>query len=164
MTTAKLSFSERATNGSRLLRVVQRVIIIVALLHVAIGAWSSYRAWVQVRSLELKVVSPDLRAGMPSFVHVVTSGRTPVDVRLELIQGSHSVMLATLRVAPSRDGFYDPRTRQGSMMPSFTTEFLAQFQPGPALLRATAIGRPQWLRTPPPVVQELPVVVTPPIN
>src|ERR1019366_2849494 len=103
MTTAKLSFSERASKGSRVLRVVQRVIIIVALLHVAIGVWSAYRAWVQVRSLDLKVMSPALSAGMPTYVHVVTSGRTPVDVRLELIQGSHSVMLAALRVAPSRD-------------------------------------------------------------
>ena len=162
MAAASPGLSERASKGSRLLRVVQRVVIIVALLHVAIGAWSAYRAWVQVRRLELKVVSPDLSAGMPSFVHVVTSGRTPVDVRLELIQGSHAVMLATLRVAPSRDGFYDPRTRQGSMMPSFTAEFLAQFQAGPAILRATARGRPQWLREPPPVVEELPVVVSPP--
>jgi hypothetical protein len=162
MSTPKLTFAQRMSGGSRLVRVVQRVVIIVALLHVAIGAWAAYRAWVQVRLLELKVVTATLRPGALSYVRVVTSGRTFVDVRLDLIQGSHTATLADLRVAPSHDGFYDPRTRQGMMMPAFTTEFLAQFQPGPALLRATAIGGPQWLRTPPPTIQEIPVVIAPP--
>jgi hypothetical protein len=162
MTTAKPTFFKRASEGSRLFRVVQRVVVIVALLHVAIGAWSSYRAWVQVRALDLQVMSPTLRPGIPAFVQAVTSGRTPIDVRLELVQGSHTELLADLRVAASRDGFYDPRTRHGSMTPSFTTEFLARFQPGPAVVRATALGRPQWLRTPPPVIREIPVIVAPP--
>ena len=162
MATGKLTFQQRVTAGGRLTRVAVRVIIIVTLLHVAIGGWSAYRAWVQVRVLELKVVTATLRPGALSYVHVVTSGRTFVDVRLELIQGSRSATLSDLRVAPSHDGFYDPRTRQGMMMPAFTTEFLAQFQPGPAILRATAIGGPQWTRTPPPTVQEIPVVIAPP--
>jgi hypothetical protein len=161
MTSAKLTFAQRSEVGSRLLRVVQRVIIIVALLFATIGGWSAYRAWVQVRTLDVQVMSANLRPGVPALVRVVTSGRTPVDVRLELIQGAHSEMLATLRVTGSRDGFLDPRNRQGSMMPSFTAEFLAHFQPGPAIVRATAIGRPQWLRTPPAVVKELPVAVAP---
>jgi hypothetical protein len=162
MATEKLTFQQRATAGGRLTRVVLRLIIIGALLHVAIGGWSAYRAWVQVRLLELKVVTTTLRPGALSYVHVVTSGRTFVDVRLELVQGSHAATLSDLRVAPSHDGFYDPRTRQGMMMPAFTTEFLAQFQPGPAILRATAIGGPQWTRTPPPTIQEIPVVIAPP--
>ena len=141
------------------MRAAKRVILIVTLLFATIAAWSAYRAWFQVRALELRVMSADLRAGLPVVVQVVTSGRTPVDVRLELVQGTHVEMLATLRVAGSHDGFFDPRTRQGSMMPSFTTEFLAHFQPGPAVLRATAIGRPQWMRTPPPVVKEIAVIV-----
>jgi hypothetical protein len=162
MATGKLTFEQRAAAGGRLTRVALRVIVIVALVHVAIGGWSAYRAWVQVRLLELKVVTTTLRPGALSYVRVVTSGRTFVDVRLDLIQGSHTATLSDLRVAPSHDGFYDPRTRQGMMMPAFTTEFLAQFQPGPAILRATAIGGPQWLRTPPPTIQELPVVIAPP--
>jgi hypothetical protein len=141
------------------MRVVWRVILIGALLNVAIGAWSAYRAWVQVRRLDLAVVSTNLRPGVASVVRVLTSGRTPIDVRLELVQGTHSELLADLRVAPSRDAFYDPRTRQGTMAPSFTSEFLAHFQPGPAIVRATALGRPQWMRTPPPVIQEIPVVI-----
>ena len=161
MRAARLTFSERASAGSRLFRIAQRVILIVVLLFATIGAWSAYRAWVQVRALDLRVMTPDLRPGLPVVVQVVTSGRAAVDVRLELVQGTHVEMLATLRVAGSRDGFFDPRTRQGSMTPSFTPEFLAHFQPGPAVLRATAIGRPQWMRTPPPVVKEMAVIVGP---
>jgi hypothetical protein len=161
MTAAKLSFSQRASAGSRLFRIAQRVILIVTLLVVTIGAWSAYRAWFQVRALDMRVLSPDLRPGLPVVVQVVTSGRTLVDVRLELVQGAHVEMLATLRVAATHDGFFDPRARHGSMMPSFTPDFLAHFEPGPAVLRATAIGRPQWMRTPPPVVKEMAVIVTP---
>ncbi len=162
MTSAKRPFSSWMSGGSRLTRVVKRVALIVALLYASVGAWAAYRAWVQVRTLELKIVSATLRPGAPSLVHVVTSGLTYVDVRLELVQGSHAVTLADLRIAPTRNGFYNPRTRQGSMMPSFTTEFLAQFQPGPAILRATASGVPKWLHTPAPVVQEMPVIVAAP--
>jgi hypothetical protein len=153
---------KRMSEGSRLARVLFRVVLIVVLLYAAVGAWGAYRAWVQVRQLDMKVVSPDLRPGMPAVVQVITSGRTFVDVRLELVQGSYSEMLATLRVAPSHDGFFDPRKREGSMMPVFTPEFLAHFKPGPAVLRATAVGRPLWLREPAPVTQEIPVVVPAP--
>ena len=159
MTTAKLSFARRFSEGPRIVRVVYRVILIGALINVTVGVWAAYRAWVQVRRLDLAVVSTNLRPGVTSVVRVVTSGRTPIDVRLELVQGTHSELLADLRVSPSHDGFWDPRTRQGTMTPSFTSEFLAHFQAGPAIVRATALGRPQCTRTPPPVVQEIPVVV-----
>jgi hypothetical protein len=159
MATGKPTFFERATQGSRVMRAVWRVIIILALFNVAIGIWSGYSSWVQVRKLDLTIASPNLRPGMPAIVHVVSSGRTFVTVRLELIQGAHSGMLAQLRVAPSHWSVYDPRARPATMTPSFTTEFLAQFQPGPAILRATATGGPLWTRTPPPVINEMPVVI-----
>ena len=161
MTTAKLSFAQRAASGSRLFRIAQRVIVIVTLLFLTIGGWSAYRAWFQVRRLELQVISSSVRPGIPVFVQVITSGRTLVEVRLELVQGTHAELLANLRVAASHDGFFDPRNRQGTMNPSFTAEFLAHFQAGPAVIRATATGRPQWMRTPPPVVKEIPVVIEP---
>jgi hypothetical protein len=159
MTKTKPTFFERATQGSRITRVIWRVIIVLALFNVAIGIWSGYSAWVQVRQLDVTIASPNLRPGMPAIVHVVSSGRTFVTVRLELVQGSHSEMLAQLRVAPSKWSVYDPRSRPATMTPSFTTEFLAQFQPGPAILRATGTGGPQWTRTPPPVIREIPVVI-----
>jgi len=162
MTTAKLTFSQRASSGGRAVKVVQRVLIIIGLMYAALGVWSAYSAWVQVRKLDVTVASPNLRAGMPAIVHVVSSGRTFVTVRLELSQGTHTETLAELRVAPNHWSVFDPRARPATMTPSFTTEFLARFRPGPAVLRAIGTGGPQWTRTPPPVIQEIPVVVTPP--
>jgi hypothetical protein len=161
MTPKKQSFADR-TKSPRLFRVVQRVLIIVALIYAALGIWSAYSAWVQVRKLDVTVASANLRPGMPAIVHVVSSGRTFVTVRLELSQGTHSETLAELRVAPNHWSVFDPRARPATMTPSFTAEFLAHFQPGQAMLRVIGTGGPQWLRTPPPVIRELPVVVTPP--
>jgi hypothetical protein len=31
---------------------------------------------------------------------------------------------------------------------------LSDFEPGAATLRASAVGRPQWLRVPPPTIRE----------
>jgi hypothetical protein len=161
--TAAAAKSPSGHQGSRrLLRVFQRVVTIIALLYAAVGAWSAYRAWVQVRTLELRVVSDNVRPGIPALVEVVTSGVTVVDVKLELVQAAHSETLATLRIVPARQAFFNPRIRQGTMMPSFTPEFLAHFQPGPAVVRATATGRRKWLLTPGPVVKEVPVVIAAP--
>jgi len=55
------------------LHVVQRVVLILVLLYAALGAYSVYRAWVQVRSLELRVVSDDVRPGIPALVDVTTA-------------------------------------------------------------------------------------------
>ena len=162
MTSAAGTSPRRGWRSSRLLRVVQRVVVIIVLLYAAVGAWSGYRAWVQVRSLELRVVSDDVRPGIPALVEVVTSGVTVVDVKLELVQGAHRETLATLRIVPTRQPFFNPRIRQGTMMPSFTPEFLAHFQPGPAIVRATATGRRKWLLTPNPVVKEAPVAIAAP--
>ena len=75
-------------------------------------------------------------------------------VRLELIQGLHSEVLGSVRVWKSGDGFYDPRPRKGSLAVALTSEQLGRFRSGPALVRATARGRSQWLRVPPPEVRE----------
>jgi hypothetical protein len=161
MTPQKQSFADRS-RAPRLVRVAQRVLIIVALIYVALGIWSAYSAWVQVRKLDVIVASPNLRPGMPAIVQVVSSGRTFVTVRLELVQAAHSETLAEMRIAPNHWSVLDPRARPATMTPAFTADFLAHFQPGPALLRAIGTGGPQWLRTPPPVIKEIPVVVTPP--
>lgn len=48
---------------------------------------------------------------------------------------------------------------RGSQIVSVTPEMLARFATGPATLRAAATGRAQWLRTPPPKMREIPVVI-----
>src|SRR6185295_5023268 len=87
------------------------VAVIVALL--AIGIVSSHRAYFQVRSLELN--APQLLSdGSVVQTSVVSSGRTTVDVEVELIQGSHSEKLLKLRVRGNELGFFDPRAQHGT--------------------------------------------------
>src|SRR4051812_7272008 len=86
------------------------VFLIVALL--AIGAVSSHRAYFQVRSLELNAPH-SLSAGSIAETAVVSSGRTTVDVDVDLIQGTHTERLFNLRVRGNELGFFDPRTQKG---------------------------------------------------
>jgi hypothetical protein len=50
--------------------------------------------------------------------------------------------------------FFDPRSQQKSQTMVATNDQLRTFDPGPAIIRATATGRPQWTRLPPPTVIE----------
>ena len=126
--------------------------VIVALL--VIGAVSSHRAYFQVRSLELRAPST-LSAGSVVTTWVVGSGRTQVDVEVDLIQGTHSERLMRLHLTGNNLAFFDPRRQHGSDSVALTAETLSRFQPGPARLRAVATGREQWTRLPPPTVREL---------
>jgi len=115
---------------------------------------SGHRAYFQVRGLELRVAGPVLRAGSVVETEVVSSGRTHVDVRVELVQGPHVETLASQFVRGNEWGSVDPRARRASQAIVLTPELLSRFSPGAAVLRATATGRPQWLRLPPPTVRE----------
>jgi hypothetical protein len=115
---------------------------------------SGHRAYFQVRGLELRVGESVLRAGSAVGTEVVTSGRTHADVRVELVQGSHAETLASQFVRGNEWGSIDPRTRRASQTVVLTPEVLSRFSPGAAVLRATATGRPQWTRLPPPTVRE----------
>ena len=134
------------------------VFVIVGLL--AIGIVSSHRAYFQVRSLELNAPH-SLSAGAVVETAVVSSGRTQVDVDVDLIQGTHTERLFHLHVPGNELGFFDPRRQNGSQSVMLTAEVLTKFQPGPARLRAVATGREQWTRLPPPTVRELDVEVAP---
>jgi hypothetical protein len=131
-------------------------LVIVALL--AIGMISSYRAYVQVRSLELSA-TPSLSEGSIVTTSVVSSGRTMVDVEVDLIQGAHSERLLRLHVPGNELGFFDPRTQHASETVTLTRDTLSRFQPGSARLRSVATGRPQWMRLPPPTVREFEVEI-----
>lgn len=134
------------------------VFVIIALL--AIGTVSSHRAYFQVRSLELNAPH-SLSVGSSIQAAVVTSGRTPVDVDVDLIQRTQTERLFSLHVRGNELGFFDPRTQNTSQGISLTSELLSKFQPGAARLRSVATGRPQWMRLPPPTVRELDVEVAP---
>jgi len=137
---------------------LKRVFVFVIVALIAIGVVSSYRAYVQVRSLELSAPRL-LSAGSIVTTEVVSSGRTTVDVEVDLIQGAHSEHLFHVRLRGNELGFFDPRTKHASDSIALTAETLSKFQPGAALLRSVATGRHQWMRLPPPTVRELEVEI-----
>jgi hypothetical protein len=126
---------------------------------IAVGVLSGWRAWVQVRSLELHADSPVLSGGSIVQARVVTSGRTFVDLRLELVQGTHAETLAVRQVPKNRDAATDPRSRRDSLAVVVTPDVLERFREGPVLVRAVARGRSQWLREPPSAVRELALTI-----
>lgn len=151
---------------------LKRLCLVVLSAYLVIGLISAYRAWYQVKSLDLSLqgfgsvyVPKDPRAegvygvanGSVFEADLVSYARTHIDVRLELVQGTNSETLAFGTLPGNQWGFWDPRTRQRSFKTVLTDEVLNHFQPGTAKLRATAIGRHQWTRLPPPVVREITV-------
>ena len=151
-------FNRRVASAPRWMLLFKRTVILVVALHLLIGIVSSYRAYFQVHSLNITTGNV-LQQGSLIETKVVTYGRTTVDVRLDLIQKGRVVTLQEHRVAGNEFGFYDPRTQSASFSVIMTPESLDRLEAGPAVLRATAIGRHQWMRLPPPLVREIPVVL-----
>jgi hypothetical protein len=137
------------------------VIAVVLTTYVLPGLFSSYRAWVQVRSLELKVPHKDIGAGDTVRVDAVSWGRTWVDVDVVLLQATRAETLAVHQIPKNHNASIDPRWRRDSIVVVLTREQLAAYEPGAATIRARAIGGPQWLRTPPPLVRESRVQLAP---
>lgn len=153
---------------------LKRLCLVLLSAYFVIGLISAYRAWYQVKSLDLKLTGftgPIIRhldhrrdntivgvaSGSVFEADLVSYARTHIDVRLELVQGTNSETLAFGTLPGNQWGFWDPRTRQRSFKTVLTDEVLSHFQPGRAKWRATAIGRHQWMRLPPPVVREMTV-------
>src|SRR4051812_33243752 len=79
-------FRRNAFAEPRSFTIVRRVAITLACIHLVMAVWSGYRAIWQV--LRLSVASPAvLRAGSTISFDVLSSGRVPVHVVLELVQG-----------------------------------------------------------------------------
>ena len=90
---------------------------------------------------------------------LVSWARTESDARIELVQGERVEMLGEVYVSRNHEPVFDPRPRHGSVVVTLTPEMLAGFDAGAATLRASAVGRPQWLRVPPPTIREQPVTI-----
>jgi hypothetical protein len=144
---------------ARSMVLVKSVFKLVVGAYLVIGLIAGYRAWFQVKSLHLQSTNSVLRRGSTIETTVVTYARTPVDVRVELIQGAHAETFAIQQVPDNIWAFFDPRTRQASQSAVLTEDFLGRFEPGKAQVRATATGRPQLTRLPPPLVRELTVEI-----
>lgn len=152
-------FDSIAIKSARPLVFLKRVCFVLLSVYMVIGLIAAYRAYYQVRSLELQSGNSILRPGSSIQTTLVSYARTTVDVRLELIQGAHTETLATMRVPGNEWAFLDPRSRRASQTAMLTADVLNRFEAGTAQLRATAIGRHQWMRLPPPVVRELAVEI-----
>ena len=129
-------------------------VIVVLVTYVFPGLFSAYRAWVQVRSLDLNVPRSEVHGGDTVRVHAVSWARTRVRFDLELVQGGRSSTLAERVIPDNHNASIDPRWRRDSIVFVLTPDLLATYDRGPATLRATAIGGPQWLRTPPPLIRQ----------
>ncbi len=152
-------FENPLRREARPLVFLKRGVQILLALYLVSGLESSYRAYYQVHSLDIRSTDQMLRAGSSVETKVVSYGRTPVDVKVELIQGQASETLAVQFVSSNYFAALDPRWRQATQTIVITPGMLARFQAGPAMLRATAIGRHQWMRLPPPVVCEATVEI-----
>ena len=154
-------FDSLAIRDARPVAFMKRTFQVAVGAYLVIGLIAGYRAWYQVHSLDLNTTERTLHSGSEISTRVVSYARTPVTVKLELIQGSHSELLSTRGVHDNDWAFFDPRPRQASQTFLLSSETLAHFQKGPAQLRATATGRPQLSRLPPPLVRELAVEIQP---
>ena len=146
----KPAFQERTRDPLQWLR---RGLTILVSIWIVIALISGHRAIWQVQKLELRVPEATLRPGSLVAVETRSSGRVHVRVILELVQGARSETLAVQRIEGSHPTF-DPRWRRGEISHILTSETLRAFQPGAAMVRVTAHGVSQWLRTPPPEVRE----------
>lgn len=143
------------------MKFLKRLVILVIAVFVAVGMIASYRAWYQVKSLELHS-DTTLRPGSVVETNAASYGRTPVQVRVELIQDRHTEILVLYTIRANKWPFFDPRARHSSRKIFLTQGVLGTFQSGKATLRATATGVEQWTRLPPPLIREMSVEIAGP--
>jgi hypothetical protein len=139
------------------MRVLKWIVGPVVAVHIVLATISGYRAIVQVYRVDLAASDSILRPGTTVSFAAASSGRVPVDVEVELIQGSRRDTLAVKWIPDHPVASYDPRTINAAGTVTVTADHLAHFNAGPAILRVTGNGKSQWLRVPPPRVRELPV-------
>ncbi|HKR12595.1 MAG TPA: hypothetical protein VJT15_11085 [Pyrinomonadaceae bacterium] len=151
-------FDDLAIRDARPIAWMKRFFIAAVVSLLVIGALATHRAYFQVRSLDLKAPQV-LTTDSVVEAAVAGSGRNRVNVEIELIQGEHAEVLFTIRVPGNNLAFFDPRAQHATQSVVLDNERLLRFQTGAARLRATATGRPQWGRTPPPTVREIDVQI-----
>ena len=157
-TSSFAKFADR-TVEPRYMKILRWIIIPFLCVHLTLAMISGYRAIVQIFRLELRVPDSRVAAGSRVGLYVKTSARVEAIAILELRQGVRAETLGIQCMSRNWDAAYDPRPRHDSIFTVLGTDMLGRFAPGPATLRATAIGSMQWLRTPPPTVREAPVTI-----
>jgi hypothetical protein len=148
-------FDSLSNNLPRPLLILKRAGQLLVGTYLVIGLFATWRSYYQVHSLDLQTDSAVLRPDSTISTRLVSYARNKIDVRLELIQDSHSEIIASELVLSNEWALLDPRIRSSSQTIVLSQEILDHFEARPIRVRVTATGRPQWGRTPPPVVREL---------
>lgn len=129
--------------------------IAVLSLFVPAACFSGYRALVQVKSLDIRTSGTTLGPGSRVAMDGVSWGRTYVTMRLMLRQDDRIDTLIVHELGTHGVPSLDPRWQAESDSVVLGADQLARYHDGEATLVATAIGRSQWMRVPPPTVREL---------
>ena len=135
--------------------------LVVVVLWLPLAAFSGFRALVQVYDLDIRLTTTVLRPGAVVRAEVLTSGRAHADLVLELRQSTAVDTIGSLFVPGNDDGALDPRPRRGSLRVLLTQDHLARLTAGSVTVRATATGRHQWMRLPPPTISERRATIAP---
>ena len=136
------------------MRVLRWIILPPLVVHIALATFSGYRAIWQIRRLDLHASGAVLRAGDTVGFEFASWGRTEAHAQLELIENGIAETLITKFLPRNTNALHDPRPQRGAASVVVTPSMLARFTSDSATLRATAFGSMQWLRTPPPKIQE----------
>jgi hypothetical protein len=132
--------------------IVRRFAVTVVCIQLVLSVWSGYRAIWQV--LRLRVDAPaTIHSGSTIAYSVLSSGRSPVHLVVELVQGARAETLAVMRVRANEIAGTDPRVIPASGAVTLADSSLAGFASGAAIVRVTGLGSSQWLRVPPPVIR-----------
>lgn len=93
----------------RVLVLLRRVILALAVVHVALSAWSIYRRLVQVQRIDIAHIPSPVQTDSVVQLDVITSGETSNLMRLELVQRTQSVVLYERMSDVNRINMIDPR-------------------------------------------------------
>ena len=146
-------FEAVAIKDTRGIALVKRACLIVISVYFVLGMIALYRALVQVHSLEINS-SETLRDNSAVTATVLSYGRTPVDLQIDLVQQAHSETLVVKQVEKNEWALLDPRMKEATQTLVLTENVLDRFVEGKAVLRATVTGRLQLGHLPAPVVRE----------
>ena len=147
---------ETKIRETRWLVFLKRAGVVVVGVYLIIGLIALYRALTQIHSLEVQSDGV-VRTGSAVKATVVSYARVPIDLRIELVQDTHSEIVAVQRVQKNEWSLLDPRTREATQIAVLTDDVLERFAGGKAVVRATAIGRLQFGHLPSPLVREVTV-------
>ena len=148
-------FDSLSNSLPRPLLFLKRAGQVLVVTYLVIGTFATWRSYYQVHSLDLQVDNAVLRPGATITANLISYARNRIDVRFDLIQDNHIQTLGSQQVRGNEWALLDPRIRTAAPVVVLSRDVLDQFEARPVVVRITATGRPQWGRTPPPVVREM---------